>query len=53
MAGVTVKKCNCKSNPDHASTYQDAKYGQGMRVCNVDQKGSEASCTVCGKNHKM
>lgn len=53
MSVAVIKKCNCKGNPTHASDYQDKKYGQGMRVCNPDQKNTEASCTVCGKNHKI
>ena len=52
MAGVVIKKCGCKGNPSHGSDFQDKKYGQGMRVCNVDQKGTESTCTVCGKTHK-
>lgn len=48
-----VKKCNCKPTPDHAANYQDSKYGQGNRLCNIDQKKTEASCTVCGKSHKL
>jgi hypothetical protein len=34
------------------STYQDKKYGAGMRVCNLDMKKSNASCCVCGKSHR-
>lgn len=41
------KRCTC----DH--DYQDAKYGQGMRVFNLGMKtkgsGTKATCTVCGK----
>lgn len=53
MSGSVIKKCGCKGNPEHAASYQDKKYGQGMRVCNTDQKGGDATCTVCGKNHKV
>jgi len=53
MAGLVIKKCGCKGNPSHGSEYQDAKYGQGMRVCNLDQKKSESTCTICGKTHKV
>lgn len=50
---VVIKKCGCKGNPSNASDYQDAKYGQGMRSCNLDQKKAEATCTICGKSHKI
>ena len=53
MSGIVIKKCGCKGNPSHGSDYQDSKYGQGNRVCNVDVKKTEAACTVCGKNHKL
>lgn len=53
MAGVVVKKCGCKGTPSNCSDYQDQKYGQGMRVCNIDLKKTEAACTICGKNHKV
>ena len=36
-----IKKCTCKH------TYQDKKYGKGMRVWNLTSKG--VRCTVCGK----
>lgn len=53
MSGTVIKKCNCKGNPSHASDFQDAKYGQGMRVCSLDQKKTEATCSVCGKTQKV
>lgn len=53
MAGLVVKKCGCKGTPSHGSDYQDAKYGSGMRVMNLDQKKTEASCTICGKTQKV
>lgn len=53
MAGVILKKCGCKSNPPGISEYQDKKYGEGVRVCNLDQKKTEATCTVCGKTIKV
>lgn len=49
---VVIKKCGCKSTPPGISDYQDQKYGDGMRVCNLDIKKTEAVCTVCGKSHK-
>jgi len=52
MAGCVIKKCGCKSNPPGISDFQDKRYGQDMRVMNLDQKKSEAVCTVCGKTHK-
>lgn len=53
MAGVVIKKCGCKPEPSYAAEYQNKKYGDGMRVCNVDLKKTEAACTVCGRNHKV
>lgn len=55
MAGAVVKKCGCSGNNNvtHAAKYQDDKYGQGMRVCNLDVKKAAATCTVCGKEHKV
>lgn len=53
MAGVIVKRCGCKGNPSHGSDFQDKKYGEGMRVMNLDQKKSSASCTICGKEQKL
>lgn len=47
--GVQIKKCSCKGTP--AADYQDRVYGQGMRVCNEDQK-KNSKCTVCGTVHK-
>lgn len=52
MAGCVVKRCDCKGNPPHASNYQDQKYGEGMRLMTLDQKKTEAVCTICGKTHK-
>lgn len=49
---VVIKRCGCKSNPPGISEYQDKKYGQDMRVMNLDIKKTEATCTVCGKPHK-
>jgi hypothetical protein len=53
MSGVIVKKCGCKGNPSFGSDYQDKKYGEGMRVMNLDQKKTESSCTICGKTSKV
>lgn len=53
MAGVIVKRCGCKGNPSHGSDFQDKKYGDGMRVMNIDIKKTAASCTVCGKEQKL
>lgn len=50
---TTVKRCGCKGTPSHSSDFQDKAYGEGMRVCNLDQKKVEATCTVCGKVHKV
>jgi len=50
---IKIIKCDCKGNPSHGAMYQDSKYGQGMRVCNVDEQKKNASCTVCGKNHQL
>jgi hypothetical protein len=51
MATV-VKKCGCKGEPSHSSDYQDKKYGEGMRLHNLDMKKTAAKCTVCGKESK-
>ena len=53
MSGTIIKRCGCKGNPSHASDFQDAKYGQGNRVMSLDQKKSEATCSVCGKTVKV
>jgi hypothetical protein len=53
MSGSVVKRCGCKGNPSHSSDYQDQKYGDGMRVLCMDQKKTEAVCTICGKTHKV
>jgi|LakMenEpi03Aug12_release.lakeMendotaPanAssembly.Ray.scaffolds.fasta_scaffold71388_4 hypothetical protein len=53
MSGTVIKRCGCKGNPSHASDFQDAKYGQGNRVMSLDQKKSEATCSVCGKTVKL
>ncbi len=53
MSGSVVKKCGCKGNPSNGSDFQDKKYGDGMRVCNLDLKKTAASCTICGKDHKI
>ena len=52
MAGCVVKRCGCPANGE-AAKYQDKKYGEGMRVLNLDQKKTEAVCTVCGKTMKV
>lgn len=41
---IKIAPCNCQHS------YQDAKYGKGMRVHNVVLKGKKAGtyiCTVC------
>lgn len=53
MSGTVIKRCGCKGNPSHASDYQDKKYGSGMRVMSVDQKKTEATCSVCNKTVKL
>lgn len=53
MSGVVVKRCGCTGNPSHSSDYQNKKYGEGMRVLNLDVKKTEATCTICGKTHKV
>jgi hypothetical protein len=53
MSGTVVKRCGCTGNPDHASKYQDKKYGVGMRVMNLDMKKVSATCSVCGKEQKV
>lgn len=52
-----IKRCSCKvgdkdGRSDKALRFQDAKYGEGMRVMNPigkDKKG--VRCTVCGQEH--
>ena len=47
LGETTIKACNCKH------TYQDARYGPGMRVHNMCQgkgangKDADFRCTVC------
>lgn len=52
MSGCVVKKCGCPDT-SHAAKYQNAKYGNGMRVMNYDSKKTAATCTVCGKEQKV
>lgn len=42
---TVVIPCTCKHE------FQDATYGLGMRVHNVNDKG-QAYCTVCATNYK-
>ena len=44
-------RCGCVGKPDHASSYQDARYGTGMRVCTIDEDVKTGYCTVCGVKH--
>lgn len=53
MSGCVVKKCGCHPTPDHAAKYQDKTYGEGNRLMTLDQKKTEAVCTVCGKTYKV
>lgn len=53
MSGSIIKKCGCRVETSHACEFQNKKYGEGVRVMNLNQKKNEASCTVCGKNHKI
>ncbi len=53
MSGTIIKKCPCKSNPIQTSDYQDQKYGKDMRVMSLDQKKTEATCSICNKTHKV
>jgi hypothetical protein len=41
-----IIKCSCSHKG------QDSLHGSQMRVCNKDQKGTTATCTVCGAKHK-
>jgi hypothetical protein len=50
---VVIKKCGCQGTPPDASAYQDKRYGEGMRVMNVDVKKTDATCTVCGRTFKV
>lgn len=50
---VIIKKCGCSATPDHGVQYQDRKYGEGMRVMNLDIKKTSAKCTICGKEQKL
>lgn len=44
--GVAIKKHFCDS------IYQDQKYGEGNRVCNIagSKETVKYNCTVCGKS---
>lgn len=53
MSGTVIKRCGCTGNPSHASDFQNKKYGEGMRVMSVDQKKTEATCSVCNKTIKL
>ena len=50
---VVIKRCGCTGTPEFASKYQDKKYGDGMRVMNLDMKKVAATCSVCGKEQKV
>ena len=41
--GTVIKTCTCNSE------YQDKRYGIGLRVHNLCNKGEKARCTVCSK----
>ena len=53
---VKMIKCGCQGNLGNTrgAAYQDAVYGENMRVCSV-VTGSEKTyrCSVCGKEHKQ
>lgn len=53
MSGSVIKKCGCKSSNSQTTEYQDKKYGKDNRVMNLDMKKTSASCTICGKEHKI
>jgi hypothetical protein len=48
---LVIKKCSCKGTS--ASDFQDKKYGNSMRVCNINKKKSGARCTICEKEHSV
>ncbi len=41
---MSIQKCNFCS----AHSYQDEKYGYGMRVMNYCETNKKYRCTVCG-----
>lgn len=43
--GTVIMKCTCNHE------FQDATYGKGMRVHNVNTKG-QAFCTVCSPSYR-
>ena len=43
--GTVIKACTCNS------TYQDKRYGVGLRAHNLCNKGEKARCTVCSKEN--
>ena len=43
--GTVIKACTCNS------TYQDKRYGVGLRAHNLYKKGEKARCTVCSKEN--
>ena len=53
MSGCVIKKCGCQGTNSATSDYQNKRYGEGMRVMNLDQKKTSATCTICGKEHKV
>ena len=43
--GTVIKACTCNS------TYQDKRYGVGLRAHILCKKGEKARCTVCSKEN--
>ena len=50
MSDTAHKMCTCTNE------YMDKKYGRGVRVMNLSEKGGRDyyvyRCTVCGKEHR-
>jgi len=42
MSGTKILKCKC------IHPFQDNTYDKGNRVFNINEKETEANCTVCG-----
>jgi hypothetical protein len=52
-ARMPIVKCTCKKEKGQGATWQDEKYGPGLRVANLRKDGKSARCVVCGTEHNV